>query len=155
MKHTQIYIQGPPSRCVTWNPVGDASWWKGTRRQHSSSHSLFTLEETWLKTQQDRRSPCWLLFILFTLKTITKSKTSGVRSRASSKLMFANCVGYFDRAYYGFYVTSSWILVLIEGNKIWPTVELSECTVQIRSMWLWICMRRCLYWLDVILLTAV
>ena len=29
-----------------------------------------------------------------------------MRSRISSKLMFASCVGHFDRAYYGFYVTS-------------------------------------------------
>ena len=28
------------------------------------------------------------------------------------------CVGYFDRAYYGFYVTSSRMLVLIEGYKM-------------------------------------
>ena len=33
--------------------------------------------------------------------------TSAVRSRISSKLIFASCVGYFDRAYCGFYVTSS------------------------------------------------
>ena len=42
-----------------------------------------------------------------------------MRSRISSQLIFASCVGYFDRAYYGFYVTSSRMLVLIEGNKIW------------------------------------
>ena len=29
-------------------------------------------------------------------------KTSAVRSRISSNLVFASCVGYFDRAYYGF-----------------------------------------------------
>ena len=34
-------------------------------------------------------------------------KTSAVRSRISSKLISASYVGYFDRAYYGFYVTSS------------------------------------------------
>ena len=45
-------------------------------------------------------------------------KTSAVRSRISSKLIFASCVGYFDRAYYGFCVTSSRMLVLIEGDKI-------------------------------------
>ena len=32
-------------------------------------------------------------------------KTSAVRSRISPKLIFANSVGYFDRAYYGVYVT--------------------------------------------------
>ena len=57
-----------------------------------------------------------------------KKKTSAVRSRISSKLIFASCVGYFagdtsirgyfDRAYYGFYVTSSRMLVLIEGDSI-------------------------------------
>ena len=41
-----------------------------------------------------------------------------MRSRISPKLIFASCVGYFDSAYYGFYVTSSRILVLIEGDKI-------------------------------------
>ena len=45
-------------------------------------------------------------------------KTSAVRSRISSKLISASCVGYFDRAYYGFYVTSSRMLVLTEGDKI-------------------------------------
>ena len=30
-------------------------------------------------------------------------KTTAVRSRILSKLIFASCVGYFDRAYYGFY----------------------------------------------------
>ena len=34
-------------------------------------------------------------------------KTSAVRSRISSKLNFASCAGYFDGAYFGFYVTSS------------------------------------------------
>ena len=45
-------------------------------------------------------------------------KTSAVRTRISSKLIFASCVGYFDLAYYGFYVTSSRMLVLIEENEI-------------------------------------
>ena len=27
-------------KSVTWNPGGDASWWKRTRRKRSSSHSL-------------------------------------------------------------------------------------------------------------------
>ena len=40
-----------------------------------------------------------------------------MRSRILSKLIFASFVGYFDRAYYGFYVISSTMLVLIE-NKI-------------------------------------
>ena len=31
----------------------------------------------------------------------TKSQTSAVRSRISSKLILASCVGYFDRAYNG------------------------------------------------------
>ena len=75
-----------------------------------------------------------------------------MRSRISSKLIFASFVGYFDRAYYGFYVISSTMLVLIE-NKIWQLWN--SVSVQIRSMWLWICMRPYLYWLGVILLTAV
>ena len=41
-----------------------------------------------------------------------------MRSRTSLKLTFASCVGYFDRAYDGFYVTSSIMLVLTEGDKI-------------------------------------
>ena len=40
-----------------------------------------------------------------------------MRSRISSKLIFASCVGYFDRAYYGFYVTSSRMLVLFWGEQ--------------------------------------
>ena len=31
---------------------------------------------------------------------LLNEKTSAVRSRISSKLIFASCVGYFDRAYY-------------------------------------------------------
>ena len=41
-----------------------------------------------------------------------------MRSRISSKLVFVSCVGYFNHAYYGFYVTSSRMFVLIEGDKI-------------------------------------
>ena len=67
------------------------------------------------------------------------TKTSAVRSRISSKLIFASRVGYFDRAYHGFYVTSWRMLVLIEGNKIWQLWKL--VSVQIRSMWPWISMR--------------
>ena len=44
------------------------------------------------------------------LYKIRIKKTSAVRSRISSQLIFASCVGYFDRAYYGFYVTSSRML---------------------------------------------
>ena len=42
-----------------------------------------------------------------------KIKTSAVRWRISSKLVFASCMGYFDRAYcsYEFCVTSSRMLV--------------------------------------------
>ena len=32
---------------------------------------------------------------------------SPMRSRISSKVIFASCVGYFDPACYGFYVTFS------------------------------------------------
>ena len=43
---------------------------------------------------------------------------SYVTSRISSKLIFATFMGYFDRAYYGHYVTSSRMLVLVVGDKI-------------------------------------
>ena len=59
---------------------------------------------------------------------IIKWKTSAVRSRISSKLIFASCVGYFDRAYYGFCVTSSRMLVLTEGQNL-TAAELSECII--------------------------
>ena len=59
-----------------------------------------------------------------------------MRSRISSKLIFASCVGYFDRTYYGFYVTSSRMLRPYWGEQNITAVELSECT----SIWLWICM---------------
>ena len=63
------------------------------------------------------------LLLLLLPRSITRyiiwiKTTSAVRWRISSKLIFASCVGYFDRAYYGFYVTSSRMLVLIKGNKI-------------------------------------
>ena len=80
-------------------------------------------------------------------------RTSAVRSKISAKLIFSSCVGYSDRSYYGFYVTSSRMLVLIEGNKIRQLCN--SVSVLIRIMWLWICMRPYLYWLDVILLTDV
>ena len=50
-----------------------------------------------------------------------------MRSRISSKLIFATCVGYFDRACYGLYVTLSRMLILNEGQNL-TAVELSECT---------------------------
>ena len=40
-----------------------------------------------------------------------------MRSRISSKFIFASCVEYFDRAYDVFNVTSSKMLVLIEMDK--------------------------------------
>ena len=46
-----------------------------------------------------------------------QKKASAVRSRVSSKLIVASFVRYFDRAHYGFYVTSTRMLVLTEGNK--------------------------------------
>ena len=49
-----------------------------------------------------------------------------MRSRISSKLIFASCVGYFDRAYYGFYVTSSRLLVFVEEEQNLTAVEFSE-----------------------------
>ena len=65
-------------------------------------------------------------------------ETSAVRSRILSKLISAkNCVEYFDRAYYGFYVPSSGMLFNSpyggKLNLLWNLVY-----VQIRSMWLWI-----------------
>ena len=44
-------------------------------------------------------------------------KASAVRSRILSKLIFAGCVEYVDRAYHGFYVTSSTMLVLIISDR--------------------------------------
>ena len=49
---------------------------------------------------------------------IKDKKTSAVRSRISSKLIFVSCVENFDRAHYGFYVTSSTMLALIEGKLL-------------------------------------
>ena len=37
---------------------------------------------------------------------LPNEKTSALRSRISSRLIFASCVGYFDRAYYLYYVPS-------------------------------------------------
>ena len=60
-----MYYNVPLRNVLTWNPGGDASW-KRTRRQHSSSHSLFMLGETWQQKQQDRSS-CWVLQLIFAL----------------------------------------------------------------------------------------
>ena len=49
-----------------------------------------------------------------------------MRSRIPSKLIFASCVGYVDRAYQGFFVASSRTLALIKGGKIgqmWNSVR--------------------------------
>ena len=51
-----------------------------------------------------------------------------MRSRISSKLIIASCVGYFDRAYYRFYVTSWRMLAVIEGNKILELWNSIVCT---------------------------
>ena len=79
-----------------------------------------------------------------------------MRSRISSKLTFASCVGYFDRAHYGFYVTSSRMLVLVEGKKSdscgtqWVyKYEVCAYGYVLRSM------RPYLFWLDVILTAVV
>ena len=97
--------------------VKSRGWRKFIKRTRSRSHSLFMFGETQSKKQQDRRSFCWLL--LFALNIKKNYKTSTVRSRISSKLIFARWVRYFHRACLGFYVTSSRMLVLISGNKIW------------------------------------
>ena len=72
-------------------------------------------EETWSKKQQDRRIS--LLTTIVHFEHYYKIKHVICEIEISSKLIFASCVGYFDRAYYGFYATSSRMLVLIEGNK--------------------------------------
>ena len=60
------------------------------------------------------------------IKKIKKNKkTSAVRSRISSKLIFASGVGYFDRAYYGFRVTSSRMFNPYWGEQNLTAVELN------------------------------
>ena len=65
----------------------------------------------WL--ERGRVSPCDGLAPSLNMYTrnsqtyVSQKKTSAVKSRISSKLITASCVGYFDRAYCGFYVTSS------------------------------------------------
>ena len=95
-----------------------------------------------VKEPQDRRRSFRLLLL----------KASAVSLTISSKLIFASYVRYFDLAYYGFYVTSSKMSVLLERKKMWELWK--SVSVQIRSMLLWICMQLCSYWLDVILFTA-
>ena len=78
-------------------------------------------------------------------------KTSAVTSRISSKLIFASCVGYFNCAYYGFYVTSSRMLVFIEGNKIWQLWNLvSVQTRRYGTYNMWTMRRRKLFLFRVI-----
>ena len=55
-----------------------------------------------------------------------------MRSRISSKLIFASCVGYLDRTYYGFYVNSSRMLVPIKGGvilQLWDSVSEVYATI--------------------------
>ena len=49
-------------------------------------------------------------------RILQNEKTSFVRSRISSQLIFASCVGYFDRAYYGFCVYIAWALTMTTHN---------------------------------------
>ena len=81
-----------------------------------------------------------------------KKDTWAVRSRYFSKLIFASCVWYFDRAYYGFYLCD----LIKNASPCWggqnlTAVELSECI----NMWLWICTRTYLNLSDLIWITAV
>ena len=61
-----------------------------------------------VKEPQDRRRSFRLLLL----------KASAVSLTISSKLIFASYVRYFDLAYYGFYVTSSKMSVLLERKKM-------------------------------------
>ena len=51
------------------------------------------------------------------LRVLLLEKTSAARSRISSELIFASCVGYFGRANYRFYMNLT-MLVLNEGGTI-------------------------------------
>ena len=75
-----------------------------------------------------------------------------MRSRVSSHLIFSSYVGYFDRVYDGFYVTSSRTFVLIDGTKSDSCA--TQCVYKQIRMWLWIRMRPYLYWLNVTLITT-
>ena len=128
----------PSGMCVTWNPPGVT---QVDEKGHEGNTAVVTAYLCWRKHgQRNSRAggvPADYYYSLWTL--LLNKKTSAVRSRISSNLIFASCVGYFDRAYYGFYVTSSRMIVLIEGNEIWQLWN--SVSVQIRSMWLWIRMR--------------
>ena len=92
-----IYIQGSPSGCVfKWNLGGDASW-KGTRRKHSSSHSLFMLGETWSQNQQERTS-CWLLLLIL-----------------ASNICYL-FVAFVSEAFFGLKKTSNWLVSLTKKD---------------------------------------
>ena len=70
-----------------------------------------------LRTSDTFVGRVYSIFILTVYYYFYKIKKRQLRSKISSKLIFASCVGYFDRAYYGFYVTSR-MLVVIEEDKI-------------------------------------
>ena len=99
---------------------------------HEGNTAVVTAYLGWRNMVEETAGQEKFLLTIIHFEDYYKMKMSNVRSRISSKLIFASCVGYFDRAYYGFSVTSSRMLVLIEGNKIcqmWNSVS-----VQIRSM---------------------
>ena len=83
----------PPSLCFPQNsafaPGSEkvASFWQLEACAHTTAAHIFILQK--------------------------RKKTLAVRSRISSQLIFESCVGYFDRAYYGFHVTSSLSLIHI------------------------------------------
>ena len=131
-----MHSRVPFGMCETWNPGGDESCWKGTRTWHSSSHSKFPyLLGGKFLVKETATQEKFQMTTIVDIEHYYKIIMSAVRSRVSSNIIFASCVRYCDRAYYGFSMTLSRTLVLIEGNKSWQLWN--SVSVQIRSMWLW------------------
>ena len=83
------------------------------RMDHKISE-IWRVEEVHI---QDDLRRCVLLLSHIIVKW--KKRQLWGRGFRRNSSFFSSCVGYFDRAYDGFYVTSSRMLVLIQGDKIW------------------------------------
>ena len=69
----------------------------------------------------------WSVRTDITFWYIDKIYTTAVKPRISSKLIFASSMWYFDRAYYGLYMTFSYLLAIISNFSSLRVSTSCEC----------------------------
>ena len=112
-----ICIQGSPSGCVRHEIPGATKVVEKGHERDSSSHSKFPYLLGGKLVKETATQEKFQMTTIVDIEHYYKMIMYAVRSRVSSNLIFASCVRYCDRAYYGFSMTLSRTLVLIEGNK--------------------------------------